>query len=59
MKYVYSMLKLFGERYIFCDAEQALKDMADRDEFVAAYAAIMDYVRAKGGEEDTGHEKIF
>lgn len=44
------MVKLFGERYIFCDAEQALLDCQNREELVAAFAAIMEYIRAKSDE---------
>lgn len=50
MEYIYAMVKLFGERYVFCDDEQALLDAANREELVSAYAAIMDYIKAKGGE---------
>ena len=50
MNQIYSLVKLFGERYIFCDDEQALLDAANREELVSAYAAIMEYVRVKGGE---------
>lgn len=47
MECIYSLVKLFGERYIFCDAEQALLDCQNREELVAAFAAIMEYIRAK------------
>ena len=50
MECIYSLVKLFGERYIFCDAEQALLDCQNREELVAAFAAIMEYIRAKSGE---------
>lgn len=50
MDQIYSLVKLFGERYIFCDDEQVLFDVAHREELVAAFAAIMDYIRAKGGD---------
>lgn len=52
MEQIYSLVKLFGERYIFCDNDQALIDALpeNRDELVSAYAAIMDYIRTKDGE---------
>lgn len=50
MDQIYSLIKLFGERYIFCDNEQALLDAANREELVSAYAAIMDYVKKKCDE---------
>lgn len=50
MNHIYSLIKLFGERYIFCDNEQALFDAANREELVSAFAAIMDYAKPKEGE---------
>lgn len=52
MNQIYSLVKLFGERYIFCDDDQAAWDaMAiNREELQAAYTAIMDYVKMKGIE---------
>lgn len=47
MEYIYAMIKLFGERYVFCDDEQARLDTINREELVSAYAAIMDYVKQK------------
>lgn len=47
MEQIYAMIKLFGERYIFCDDEQARLDITNREELVSAYAAIMDYVGVK------------
>lgn len=48
MEQVYSMIKLFGERYIFCDQEQALFDATEnRDDLVNSFAAIMDYINMK------------
>ncbi len=47
MNHIYSLIKLFGERYIFCDNEQALLDAANREELVSAYAAIMNFAAAK------------
>ncbi len=52
MDQIYSLVKLFGERYIFCDDEQALLDCQNREELVSAYAAIMDYVKEKGNKND-------
>ena len=52
MDQIYAMVKLFGERYVFCDNDQAEHDAKpeNREELVAAFAAIMDFVRMKGGE---------
>lgn len=52
MDQVYALLKLFGERYIFCDDAQAEADAMpeNREELVSAYASLMEYVRLKGGE---------
>lgn len=53
MKDIYSLIKLFGERYIFCDNEQALFDVANREELVSAFAAIMHFMRiTKDGENN-------
>lgn len=39
---VYALLKLFGERYIYCDTQQAVDDAkGNRTEMVAAYNAIL------------------
>lgn len=46
MENINALLKLFGERYIFCDNEQAVYDaQMNRDDMVAAFVAIMDVVR--------------
>lgn len=45
MDQIYSLIKLFGERYIFCDDEQALLDVVNREELVSAYSAIMHFMR--------------
>lgn len=49
MDQIYSLVKLFGERYIFCDDEQALTDAIseNREELVSAFAAIMENIRMK------------
>lgn len=47
MDQIYSMIKLFGERYIFCDNEQALFDAENRDDLVNSFTAIMDYINMK------------
>lgn len=48
MNEVYAMLRLFGERYIFCDQEQALDDTKEnRDNLVTSFSAIMEYVNLK------------
>lgn len=48
MEQVYSMIKLFGERYVFCDNEQALFDATEnRDDLVNSFSAIMDYINMK------------
>ena len=48
MDQVYSLIKLFGERYIFCDDEQAILDCRlNREDVVSAYSAIMEFVAAK------------
>lgn len=52
MDQVYSLIKLFGERYIFCDDTQALLDVVDREDMVAAFAAIMEFMRMKRGNEE-------
>lgn len=45
MNDVYALLKVFGNRYILCDDEQAeLDNMLNRDDMVEAYIAIMHYV---------------
>ena len=51
MEQVYAMLKLFGERYVFCDDEQAKADAEPecREDLIAAYVAIMDFAKLKGG----------
>ena len=53
MEQVYTLLKLFGERYVFCDNDQAKLDACPecREDLVAAYAAIMNYIRLKIGGE--------
>lgn len=45
MEQIYSLLNLFGERYIFCDDDQALLDCQDREELVSAFAAILYFMR--------------
>ena len=52
MKDVYSLLKLFGERYVFCDDGQAMNDAlpANRKELVSAYSAIMHYMSLSKSE---------
>ena len=47
MDQIYSLMKLFGERYIFCDDDQAAMDLDYREELVSAYAAIMNFAAAK------------
>ena len=47
MDQIYSLMKLFGERYIFCDDDQAAIDLDNREELVSAYAAIMNFAAAK------------
>lgn len=47
MEQIYSLVKLFGERYIFCDDEQALFDCQNREELVSAFTAIMENIRMK------------
>ncbi len=53
MEQIYSLIKLFGERYIFCDDEQAKEDAKpeNREELVSAYAAIMNFAAAKANIE--------
>lgn len=52
MEQVYSMIKLFGERYVFCDQEQALFDATEnRDDLVNSFAAIMDYINMKSSKK--------
>ena len=51
MDQIYSLIKLFGERYIFCDDEQALLDCQNWEELVSAYAAIMNFAAAKANIE--------
>ena len=51
MEYIYAMIKLFGERYIFCDDGQAHFDVEHREELVSAYVAIMDYINTKKERE--------
>ena len=47
MDQIYSLVKLFGERYVFCTDDQATEDAlpVNREELVSAFAAIMDYIR--------------
>ena len=53
MKEIYSLIKLFGERYIFCDDEQAALDLDNREELVSAFAAILYFMRiTKDGENN-------
>lgn len=52
MEYIYAMIKLFGERYIFCDDEQAHFDVEHREELASAYIAIMDYINTKRNEKN-------
>jgi len=48
MDKIYALLKLFGERYVFCDDDQAFLDAKEnREEMAATYAAILEYL-AKG-----------
>ena len=53
MNDVYSLVKLFGERYIFCDQEQAESDVEpnNREEMIDAFAAILDVIRTKVNHE--------
>ena len=42
MEQIHALLKLFGERYIFNDLEQAKLDLDySRDDMVAAFEAIL------------------
>ena len=53
MKEIYSLVKLFGERYIFCDDEQAALDLDNREELVSAFTAILHFMRiTKDGENN-------
>ena len=53
MDQIYSLIKLFGERYIFCDNEQAAMDLDNREELVSAFSAILHFMRiTKGGEDN-------
>lgn len=46
MDQIYSLVKLFGERYIFCDDEQAKEDAKpeNREELVMAFSAVMNSI---------------
>lgn len=53
MEQIYSLLNLFGERYIFCDDEQAAMDLDSREELVSAFSAILHFMRiTKDGENN-------
>ena len=42
MEQIHALLKLFGERYIFTDLDQAKLDLEqNRDDMVAAFEAIL------------------
>lgn len=41
MNELYQVLRLFGERYIYCDSEQAEIDVANREDMILAYSALM------------------
>lgn len=51
-----SLLKLFGDRYIHCDDDQALADVRyNREDMVEAFNAILDYAEMKKlSAENTG-----
>lgn len=51
MEQIHALLKLFGERYIFTDLDQAKFDLEqNRDDMVAAFEAILGLTDA--GEHD-------
>ena len=49
MEQIYSLLKLFGERYINCSDDQAMLDAAhNRESLVSAFNAILNVIEMKG-----------
>ena len=55
MEQIYTLMKLFGERYIYCDNATAARDAMPkyRDDLVDAYTAIMHFVLlVKDGENN-------
>lgn len=52
MENINALLKMFGERYIFCDNEQAVYDaQMNRDDMIEAYAAILHYAEIIKNQE--------
>lgn len=53
MTNIYSLLKLFGERYIYCTDKQAEFDAKaeNREDLVAAFSAILDYMNFLNHDE--------
>jgi folylpolyglutamate synthase/dihydropteroate synthase len=53
MEQIYSLLKLFGERYINCSDDQAMLDAAhNRESLVSAFNAILYFTEMKGADDE-------
>ena len=53
MEQIYSLLKLFGERYINCSDDQAMLDAAhNRESLVSAFNAILNFIEMKGADDE-------
>jgi hypothetical protein len=53
MEQIYTLLKLFGERYINCSDDQAMLDAAhNRESLVSAFNAILYFTEMKGADDE-------